>query len=129
MSSNKIDEQNILDGVKECTIFICAHCNKIIQDNEPKVQRNGPRKFTSVDHGKRSKRTSDKSSNLASLKSLHKLALFPIESKEEYDQFDRRSKKIVSRRSSGYLHDIAFKKDMEGQGKSIFNRQKDEKEG
>ena len=86
------------------------------------MSRKSPRKFTSMDHGDRSKRTSERSANLSSLKSLKKLALFPIDSKDEGDMDHRRGKKIPSRRSSGYLHDIAFKKDLEGQAKSIFNR-------
>ena len=64
-------------------IYICANCNRIITEDEPKVELNSKKK--QVENKKISKRGSEKSiMNLASVKSFHKLNLCPIESQDEY---------------------------------------------
>jgi hypothetical protein len=56
---------------------------------------------------------------MASAKSFKKI----LQGMENLDKKeDRRVKRTPSRRSSGYIHDIAFKKDLEGQIRSNFVR-------
>lgn len=52
------------------------------------------------------------------------------ESEREADSKDfegRRLKKMPTRRSSGYIHDIAFKKEIEGQTKTPHSKEEDER--